>query len=134
MDSCILARALCCPLCTLKCFSVICLLWELRFKSLTNMFVREEVEMASDDVALSGAVTCCPGSFYIALWDLTVSPHRSGVPRTQAADPLPSQKENPHMAPSQTITCNRRVIFYTKRSIECVCCFQEPIFGFRRLN
>lgn len=51
--------------------------------------------MASDDVALSGAVTCCPGSFYIALWDLTVSPHRSGVPRTQAADPAPLTKRKP---------------------------------------
>lgn len=36
------------------------------------------------------------------------------------------------MAPNQSITCNRRVIFYMRSSIECVCCFQKPIFGFRR--
>lgn len=31
--------------------------------------------------------------FYVVLWDLTVSPHRSGVPRTQGADPPPLLKQ-----------------------------------------
>lgn len=82
------------PLCTLKqlLFSVFCsLLWELRFKSLTNVFVCWTVETSrlSADVAQSCAVTHRHGSFYVVLWDLTVSPHRSGVPRTQGADPPP---------------------------------------------
>lgn len=74
-------------------FSVFCLLlWELRFKSLTNVFVCWTVETSrlSADVAQSCAVTHRHGSFYVVLWGLTVSPHRSGVPRTQGADPLPT--------------------------------------------
>lgn len=68
-------------------FSVFCLLWELRFKSLTNVFVCWTVEttrLSRSDGAH------CHGSFFIVLWDLTISPHRSGVPRTQGADPHPS--------------------------------------------
>lgn len=88
--------ALCCPLCTLKRLlsQSFCLLWELRFKSLTNVFVCWTVETTrlSADVALSCAVTRCRGTFYTLLWDLTVSPHRSGVPRTQGADPHPLKK------------------------------------------
>lgn len=53
--------ALCCPLCTLKrlLFRFFCLLWELRFKSLTNVFVCWTVETTrlSADVARSWAVT-----------------------------------------------------------------------------
>lgn len=58
------------------------------------MFVCWTVKMTqpSKDVARS-SVTHCHGSFYIVLWDLTVSPHRSGVPRTQGTDPLPSLKK-----------------------------------------
>lgn len=47
--------------------------------------------------------------------------------------PLLRKIRKPHMAPGQSTTCNRWVIFYTRRSIECVCHFQKPIFGFRHL-
>lgn len=98
------------------------------------MFVCWAVEMIqpSTDVTWSCAVTCCHCSFYIVLWDLTVPLHRS---EDSGHWPLhPSlKKRKSHMALGQSITCNRWVIFYTTSSIECVCHFQKPIFGFRHL-
>lgn len=49
--------------------SVFCSLWELRFKSLTNVFVRRTVETTrlSVEVARSCAVAHCRGSFFIVL-------------------------------------------------------------------
>ncbi len=108
-------------------FSVFCLLWELRFKSLTNVFVCWTVEMTrlSADVARSCAVSRCHGSFYIVLWDLTISPHRSGVPRTQGTDPPPllnKNKKKPHMAPSQSINHLQQTsyLLYKKFGRMCV--------------
>lgn len=82
--------ALCCPLCTLKCsFPVLCLSWELRFKSLTNVFVC----WAAETTRFSSSASCCHSLPWQLLWDSTVSPHRSGAPRTQGADPHPLLKK-----------------------------------------
>lgn len=98
--------AQCCPLCTLKTFyfSVFCLMWELHFKSLTNLFVcwrrlgfcrcRSEV--------------CCVSMQFCG----TVSPLRSGVPTVglRALTPTPAKRRN-HPLINQSIICNRPVIF-----------------------
>lgn len=118
--------ASCCPLCTLKRLlsqSSVCRGSSVFKEPYQRVCVREPYKTY----------------FSVVLWDLTVSPHRSGVPkglRTLTPHPTPSKRKITHMTPSQSvnqsITCNRRVIFYTRSSIECVCRFQKPIFGFRR--
>lgn len=52
-----------------------------------------------------------------------------------ALSPPPPIQTSPHVAPCQSIICNRRYsIFYMSSSIKPVeCCIQKPIFGFRSL-
>lgn len=77
-------------------------------KTLTNAQV---CRRRGDDSALRGwchsAVTI--GScFFIVQRDLTGSPRRSGVPRTQGAGPPP------HLNDKKNIYSNSRVVFYTR--------------------
>lgn len=93
--------ALCCPLCTLKRLlfqSSVCCGSSVLKALPTCLYAGRSRRLGSP---WSCAVNCCHGSFYVVLWDLTLSPHRSGVPRTQGADPHPSLK--PHMAPGQSV-------------------------------
>lgn len=87
------------------------------------MFVCWTVKMTqpSKDVARS-SVTHCHGSFYIVLWDLTVSPHRSGVPRTQGTDPLPSLKKKKPSHGTQSINHLQQTsyLLYEKFNRMCV--------------
>lgn len=125
-------------------FSVTCLLWELRFKSLTNMFVCWTVETpwVSLDVAQSCAVAVC----HEVRWDLTVSPHRSGVPRTQGAEPLPSWKKEEEKTSHGTWSISQSVsqivnqspatdklsfIWEVWSNVCVVSKKNKPIFGFR---
>lgn len=79
---------LCCPLCTLKCllFRSVVYCGSSVLKALPTCLYIEMIRLSAD-IAWSCAVTCCHCSFYNVLWDLTVPPHRSEVPRTQGADP-----------------------------------------------
>lgn len=86
---------------------------------------------AMETTALRGwrrsAVTIGSCSF-IVQWDLTGSPRRSGVPRTQGADPPPhlNYKKN-HL--QQQLSC----VLYQKLSRMCVLFSKKPIFGFKHL-
>ncbi len=82
--------ALCCPLCTFERLlfqSFVCCGSSVLKALPTCLYAGRLRRLGSPR---SCAVTHCHGSFCVVLWDLTVSPHRSGVPRTQGADPHPS--------------------------------------------
>lgn len=114
-------------------------LWELRFKSLTNVFVCWTVEMTrlSTDVAQELCCLAASGSFYIVLWDLTVFPTGQGYLGLRALTPTPPKKNKTKKKTSQSnqsITCNRRVIFYTEvRSNVCVIFQKKQYLVVRRL-
>lgn len=74
-------------------FSVCCLLWELRFKSLTNVFACWTVSdnSAPSYGSCSESRRRSPQQFlhhFCGTW--AVNPHRPGVPRTQGSNPHPS--------------------------------------------
>lgn len=132
---------MCCPLCTLKrlllfFFPVFLFcLWELRFKSLTNVFVCWTVEMTrlSTDVAQELCCLAASGSFYIVLWDLTVFPTGQGYLGLRALTPTPPKK-NKNKKKNLTVKSINHLqqtsyLLY-RSSVECVCHFpKKTIFG-----
>lgn len=86
--------------------SVVCLLWELRFKSLTNMFVCWTAETTS--------VSALPLSSDTIRWDW----RREEGPRTQGAElrhlllKKTKQKKTDVNASVSQFTCNRRVVLF----------------------
>lgn len=126
--------ALSCPLCTLN---------RLLFQSLihcgssvlkalpTCLYVGTvETTRLSIVVPPSGAVDTLP------VWGSTVSPYRSGEPRTQGADPS-LEKTNKKKQTSHGTSVSKSPatdkFSFIQEVWSNVCRFQKPVFGFRRL-
>lgn len=135
---------LCCPLCTLKRLlsqSFLCCGSSVLKALPTCLYVERSRRLDSP------RMSCCHSLPWQFLYrsvglDSISSQVRGTKDSGRWPPPLLKTKEKKHkrgrkkthMAPSQSITCNRRVIFYMRSSVECVCnVSKKPIFGFRRL-